>query len=42
MKFTSMRVSVELRDLVKKLCKTKYGKVTPDEYLRKKLGLGND
>ena len=41
MKYTTLRVSEELRDLIKGLCKTKYGKVTPDEFLRNKLGLGN-
>ena len=41
MKFTSMRVSEELRDKIKELCKTKYGKVTPDEYIRHLIGLDN-
>ncbi len=39
MKYTTLRVSEELRDKIKNLCNTEFGKVTPDSYLRKILGL---
>ena len=41
MKFTSMRVSEEVRDRIKELCNTQWGKVTPDSYLRKLFKLDN-
>ena len=42
MSFTSIRVDTELRDVINKLCHTSLGKVTPNEYLRKILGLDNE
>ena len=39
MKYTSMRVSVEVRNILNELCNVDVGKISPDMLFRNWLGL---
>ncbi len=39
--WTSIRVSKETRDKINELCKTKLGKVSPEDIIRHLIGLDN-
>lgn len=42
MKYTSIRISTEVRDILNEFCHTDLGKITPDMMFRNWLGLEQD